>query len=109
MSQVADVATSKPIYSTQYPFYFIKEGDASGARYKDLSDAGQISYDCFTNPTRAHDEYHKTLNTLYERVNKKLRSNNQPELMNVYDDYVHWTEDNPQHTLRNARDRKSVV
>ncbi|KAK3694273.1 hypothetical protein B0T22DRAFT_66300 [Podospora appendiculata] len=104
LSQSTGAASSRPLYVTQYPYYFIKEASGATSRYVDFSSSGQISYDSL-NKRLAHSDFHSALAQFHERVNKRLRRANQPELINVYDDYCIWDEDNRQTASeRDSRD-----
>ncbi|OOQ89325.1 hypothetical protein PEBR_27424 [Penicillium brasilianum] len=107
MCQSSEIATSRPVYSTQYPFYFIKEADGLCFRYKDFTKTGQISYDDFTNPSSMGESFRAALADLYSRANEKRAASGEPDIVNVYDDFHLWIEENlevPDQVNEYARD-----
>ncbi|KAL1592601.1 hypothetical protein SLS60_011017 [Paraconiothyrium brasiliense] len=101
-SQDASLATSRPVYSTQYPFYFIKElNEAKALRYKDLTETGQISYDSFLSPGEDDQPFHSKLSDLYKQANGSAELQH----LSVWDDYALWVDENhADYTAQDARD-----
>ncbi|WYZ36281.1 hypothetical protein EsH8_XII_000031 [Colletotrichum jinshuiense] len=94
LSQQPDVATSRTIYATQYPYYFVKQPETTGSRsrYVDFSGAGQLSYDAFVRPEK-NGEFLQILSEFYDRINRRQARLGQPGLVNIYDQYCMWGED----------------
>lgn len=101
------LTTSMPVYSTQYPFYFIKEmdDDSKIVRYKDLTETGQISYDSFICPDEEHQPFHSKLSDLCKQANSLKQDVGEPELLSVWEDYALWVDENhSEYTEQDARD-----
>jgi hypothetical protein len=100
--QDALLATLRPVYPTQYPFYFINElNEAKAVRYKDLTETGQISYDSFLNPGEDDQPFHSKLSDLYKQANGTA----EVQQLTVRDDYALWVDENhADYTAQDARD-----